>query len=413
MFVQQDTVQCFPLFKKLFDKHIRHWRYYRLVNMFRGARFVQVSSRRFWTKASPGEAASTGGGGNRSTWFGFTVRHTIRAVQVGILSFTIYQYGFQSGVLMYMKDHEGLDQAYLQMALQTKRVTEEEDPERTAILTAIANKSQSRLKVITLRIIHAARELLEHKLILAEAKLKDPDPKVQRDTQREIEQLLRGQRNIAGHWNVVIVPNDSVNAFVVSLCPNKIFVMAGLIAALEPTDDELAMIIAHELSHTLSGHGGADDYSFHAILIAAQLMILSFIDPTGFSIFFFDYLVQKLRSGVSAVFSREHEEEADTLGVSIGMIACFDMKKGANIMKKLADAQKQAAGEEEYRVTQWLDDHPASMERYLRLLKIEEEMQENVHKEHPEAKGKHLNGLPHCHSLVTDLKKVGLWYWFE
>lgn len=384
--------------------------------MFRGARFAKVTFRRFWSKAlppKPGENASTSGSGGGNTWIGFTIRHTIRAVQVGALSFTIYQYGFQSGVLTYMKDHKGLDQAYLQMALQKRGVIEEEDPERAEILTKIANKSQARLKVITLRVIHAARELLEQKLILAQAKLIDPDPKVQRAATSEIEKLLQGQRNIAGHWNVFVVPNASVNAFVMSLCPNKIFVMAGLIAALKPTDDELAMIIAHELSHTLSGHGGADDFSFHAILIALQLMVLSFIDPTGFSIFFFDYVVQKLRSSVDAAFSREHEEEADTLGMSIGMIACFDMKKGAYIMKKLADLQKQAAGEEEYRATQWLDDHPASIERFQRLLKLEEEIQENIHKQYPEEKGKYYNGLPHCHSLVSDLKKVGLWYWFE
>jgi predicted Zn-dependent protease len=126
-------------------------------------------------------------------------------------------------------------------------------------------------------------------------------------------------------------------------------------------------------------------------------MMLSFMDPTGYSVFLFDYFINYLRKIWEASFSREHEMEADQLGLQIALAACFEMQKGISVMEKLANYQKELLNLTENRVTGWTDDHPASIERfeYLQTLLVtllQEEKQQQ-----------------RCQGMMNDLKRTGLW----
>lgn len=56
---------------------------------------------------------------------------------------------------------------------------------------------------------------------------------------------------------------------------------------------------------------------FEAILLGIQLIIFSFVDPTGIGSFLFDSICSKLRSYLNAGKSRQCELEADALGLFI------------------------------------------------------------------------------------------------
>jgi len=75
-----------------------------------------------------------------------------------------------------------------------------------------------------------------------------------------------------------------------------------------------------------------------------------------------------------ASFSREHEVEADDLGLKLAAMACYDTKKGAHVMKKMHDHQISMAGEpsSNTHLLQLLDTHPPSMDRYNKVLKLSE-----------------------------------------
>jgi len=61
-----------------------------------------------------------------------------------------------------------------------------------------------------------------------------------------------------GDWHYIVTTAPDVNAFVTDLCPHRIFVHEGLLKECTPTDDELALILGHEISHLIYGHSEED-----------------------------------------------------------------------------------------------------------------------------------------------------------
>ena len=128
---------------------------------------------------------------------------------------------------------------------------------------------------------------------------------------------------------------------------------------LNPSDDELAFLIGHELSHVVHGHGqqALDETANQATL---QLVVLGMIDPTGIAAFALSGLSSLWLSSQKAVHSREHESEADHTGLSICSRACFSVDASTSLMRKLhGDRMQEHAG--------WLDTHPTGPERIAAL----------------------------------------------
>jgi Zn-dependent protease with chaperone function len=86
-----------------------------------------------------------------------------------------------------------------------------------------------------------------------------------------------------------------------------VFVKEGLLRSLSPSDDELAVVLAHEVAHVVLGHTGSNlDSSNHmqALLLSAQLVLLSAIDLTGVLSFL---LESALDGGFRRVFPEARE----------------------------------------------------------------------------------------------------------
>jgi len=90
-----------------------------------------------------------------------------------------------------------------------------------------------------------------------------------------------------------------------------------------------------------------------------------------------------------ASFSREHETQADELGLKLAAMACYDTKSGTEVMKKMNDYQEQVMGTtaKNSNLLQLLDSHPPSLARY-------EKMKEESKTENPDK-----YGHTHCANL--------------
>lgn len=184
------------------------------------------------------------------------------------------------------------------------------------------------------------------------------------DIQKDIDQWTESYANVQGRWDFIVINTDSPNAFVTALCPKKIFVHVGLLKVFDPDEDELGMVLGHEMSHVILSHGTRQlDRGFISSLV--QLMFLSFIDPSGVISLFLETLSFEARKLYQASYSRECEAEADALGIQIASRACFNVYKGAHIFKKFAET-------DQHHETHWHDSHPSSDDRFDILIKASE-----------------------------------------
>ncbi|KAI8805325.1 peptidase family M48-domain-containing protein, partial [Cladochytrium replicatum] len=134
-------------------------------------------------------------------------------------------------------------------------------------------------------------------------------------------------------WELFVVDDPfTVNAFV--LPAGKIFVFTGLINRV-PSDEHLAAIIGHEISHVLSRHSaetvGATllfnvffDF-IHAILYSMSVNLPMISDLAGRSVNATSQLISNLP------YSRMCEAEADAIGIYLMALAGYNPEKAVEV----------------------------------------------------------------------------------
>lgn len=294
----------------------------------------------------------------------------MRVVQVGFITVAIYQGGYTKGLSCYAADPHKMEREMVKLVLNNSGGGSSEPS-----LLAHHTEEYHRVDRVFRRVIKAAKLLLAHELKVAQ----DAQAAyalmtiAQREAQAEaaiinmsgvdgigtgigngdVAYLKAAIARLEGNWECIVSLNDQVNAFVTGICPRKVFVFTGLLVQLQPTDDELAVILAHELSHVIGGHVEEDTGTW---LLGVELVLLTLVDPIGIWTFLFDYYLDMGRKMLNASYSRLNEEEADRYGILVSSFACYDVKKGATIMDKLALMDTRCC-------TNYLDTHPATFER--------------------------------------------------
>jgi hypothetical protein len=293
---------------------------------------------------------------------GITFARTVRAIRVVVLSTMIYQVGYHNGMIHFAQDPTKVEEELVKFSVGL-----EPDENLDTRIHSKYSPVHKRVAAIGNRIIHSAKEhcenqLLTNKLNRETLKLKKelgtnrPDNGIELELlENEIEKWTEATKRLSGKWTFVVVKDKEVNAFVTGLCPRKVFVYEGLIDSLKITDDELAMILGHELSHVILGHC-EEQVPTTAILLGTQLILMAFVDPTGLLSYVFDGLIAQFRGYIEASYSRQHETEADELGLVLMSLSCYDMQAGVFVHNKLAELQQ-------HRTTQLGDSHPSSDER--------------------------------------------------
>ena len=199
----------------------------------------------------------------------------------------------------------------------------------------------------------------------------------------EIAFWTSAKKSMKGDWEVFVSDSSAANAFVSHLLPRKIFVCSGLITQLNPTDDELGMVLCHEISHFILQHGKQAT----ELDLVINMVRLGMSAVIGFEWFWItDNVTEYVGNLMKNSDSRECELEADILGQQLAARACFDTKVGANIFKILAD------GEAQHGPSAWNSTHPPSLERHAKLI----ESSATVNREA-------LN--PQCHNMIAALNE--------
>ena len=147
----------------------------------------------------------------------------------------------------------------------------------------------------------------------------------------------------AGGWSFVVADNRVPNAFVSAMAPRKMFVFTALLD-LATSDDELAMVLGHELAHMMLQHG-AETAEHLAWLAGLQLVVLGVLDPTGGLLALLPDAGLWLAARTSRLaHSRDHETGADALGIDLAARACYDPAKAAGFFGKMLKHERRPRG---------------------------------------------------------------------
>jgi Zn-dependent protease with chaperone function len=192
--------------------------------------------------------------------------------------------------------------------------------------------------------------------------------------------LWRGAKErLDGAWKYVLIDSAVPNAFVSESLPNRVFVTTALFRHFVSNDDELALILGHELSHVIFAHASDENY-LKFILRVVEILLLS-MDPTeGLLSIGFMSLLGFSRNALGQVHSQMSESEADELGIKLAAMACYDTKRAARVFHKmhLFDVQMAEETGTSSPTLSIMRSHPLSEDRYKQMIQLSEE--ENKHK---------------------------------
>jgi len=150
-------------------------------------------------------------------------------------------------------------------------------------------------------------------------------------------------------WEVILIGSPQINAF--CMPGGKIAFYWGILQKLQLSDDEVAMIMGHEMAHALREHArermGKSFATRGAIELGSALLGLG---STG-------YLAARMGEQLlTLTFSRDDESEADLVGMELAARAGYNPAAGVTLWQKMGAASKGAPPE-------FLSTHPAGSTR--------------------------------------------------
>ncbi len=153
----------------------------------------------------------------------------------------------------------------------------------------------------------------------------------------------------AWQWEVNILNSKQINAF--CMPGGKIAFYTGILEELKLTDDEVAMIMGHEVAHALREHARERMGKNAATNIGANLIGgLLGVGNAGSAVLGMGAQMMTLK------FGREDESEADLVGMELAARAGYNPKAGVSLWQKMGAANKGAP-------PQFLSTHPSGPTR--------------------------------------------------
>jgi Zn-dependent protease with chaperone function len=186
---------------------------------------------------------------------------------------------------------------------------------------------------------------------------------IQRDDQK-FTKVLYPQRLPAEYAILVNTKDRTINAWA---SPGQVILSQRLVSFCL-NDDELALIVGHELAHQTQGH---------LVRGALHKELGQFVGEafTAFSTLSINRLMNWRHTTVSpdvrrvsqnavvSVFSKDNEREADIYGAWYAFQAGYNIEKGTAIWERMAGVNYH----DPFQRTSFLDDHPQPLERLARL----------------------------------------------
>ena len=154
-------------------------------------------------------------------------------------------------------------------------------------------------------------------------------------------------------WEVQLFGSNAINAF--CMPGGKIGFYLGILEKLKLTDNEVAMIMGHEMAHALREHSRERLAKNQLTGIGAGLLssILGLGD-LGRTVMDYGAQLTMLK------FSRDDESEADLIGLDIAARGGFDPRAGVTLWRKMSSASNKTP-------PQWLSTHPSGTDRITEI----------------------------------------------
>jgi predicted Zn-dependent protease len=152
-------------------------------------------------------------------------------------------------------------------------------------------------------------------------------------------------------WEVNVEASPELNAY--CMAGGKIMFYSGIIEKLKLSDDEIAQIMGHEISHALREHSRERMSSAYNKQLAMQGLSLLTGGKYDSYMGMADELMQV---GYFLPNSREHESEADTMGLELAARAGYKPQAAITLWQKMAAASQGQPAE-------FLSTHPSNQTR--------------------------------------------------
>jgi Zn-dependent protease with chaperone function len=200
--------------------------------------------------------------------------------------------------------------------------------------------------------------------------------RVQKITNRLVERaVLYRPDSQAWNWQVNVIEEETVNA---SCMPGgKMVIYTGLIEKVKPTDDELAQVMGHEISHALANHG-AEKMSVQVLSQVAVAVVTVAVAASDRSTNPNQrnqnmQATQNAGALAAAAFitlpnSRGAETEADKLGIELSAQAGYDPAAAVSLWKKMIEVTKDSSRGD------FMSTHPSPPKRIEALEALQEPM---------------------------------------
>jgi predicted Zn-dependent protease len=191
----------------------------------------------------------------------------------------------------------------------------------------------------------------------------DNDPamtaRVKKITERLVAQAVVMRPNTASwDWTIKVIDDpDTVNAW--CMAGGKMAMYSGLITQLDATDDEIAQVMGHEISHALANHQ-AEKMSV-AIASTLGVVVVGVVsDRPGVAM---TGAAAAAALAIKLPNSRSAETEADRIGIELAAKAGYDPRAAVTLWEKMGKASGEGP-------PQFLSTHPAPANRKQTLTNL-------------------------------------------
>ena len=225
---------------------------------------------------------------------------------------------------------------------------------------AVGIERQQRMFVSAQEVNQAAAG--EYAKVLAQARQKgilDRDPalvqRVRNVAARLVPQTGAFRSDAPGWaWETHVIHDSQLNAW--AMPGGKMVVYSGLIEKLRLSDDEIAAIMGHEIAHSLREHArermSQEMATQAAVGIGSALLGLG---ETGQQL-----AAAAAQVGITLPHSRQHETEADRIGVELAARAGYEPHAAVSVWQKMIQAGGSGG-------PQFLSTHPSPSTRLADL----------------------------------------------
>ncbi len=157
-------------------------------------------------------------------------------------------------------------------------------------------------------------------------------------------------------WLVTTIDNPTMNAF--CLPGGKIIIFTGLINKLALNEEEIAIVLGHEIAHALRQHSRIQ--LIKSLGTRILLLIASYLLGLGdLGMLAADYGSHLL----SLKYGRDDEEEADLLAIELSARAGYNPQAALSLWQKMSDYETANAAIGSSSSLEFLSTHPTSKSR--------------------------------------------------